>query len=179
MMNKKQTSYRSMWKYTLILPIVAVLLFFNCTFQSKTNPDNDQPVTVTEVKVTQDDSASNDSTTVITIAESGKIQIFDHVEEMPRFPGGESELLKWLTDNMNYPKEAVEKGIQGRVILRFVISPDGPIENVEVLKGLDPSCDEEAVRTVKKMPNWIPGKQKGKPVYVYYSLPIVYRLTPS
>jgi len=112
---------------------------------------------------------------VIT-AEPEKPQIFSHVEVMPQFPGGEAALMKWLTDNMSYPTIAAEQGIQGRVTLRFVVKPDGSIDEVEVQKGLDPSCDKEAVRVVKKMPKWIPGKQNGNPVYVYYSLPVVFRL---
>ena len=110
------------------------------------------------------------------VVEEPKVQIFSHVEVMPSFPGGETALLKWLTDNMTYPTIAAEQGIQGRVTLRFVVRPDGSIDEVEVQKSLDPSCDKEAVRVVKKMPKWIPGKQNGNPVYVYYSLPIVFRL---
>ena len=110
------------------------------------------------------------------VVEEKKPEIFSHVEVMPQFPGGEAALMKWLTDNMTYPTIAAEQGIQGRVTLRFVVKPDGSIDEVEVQKGLDPSCDKEAVRVVKKMPKWIPGKQNGNPVYVYYSLPIVFRL---
>ena len=113
------------------------------------------------------------------VTEDTKPQIFSHVEVMPSFPGGETALMKWLTDNMTYPTIAAEQGIQGRVTLRFVVKPDGSIDEVEVLKGLDPSCDKEAMRVVKKMPKWIPGKQNGNPVYVYYSLPVVFRLQNS
>ncbi|MCL2651442.1 MAG: TonB family protein [Candidatus Azobacteroides sp.] len=105
-----------------------------------------------------------------------KPQIFSHVEVMPQFPGGDVALLKWLTDNINYPTIAQEQGIQGRVTLRFVVKPDGSVDEVEVVKGLDPSCDKEAQRVVRKMPKWIPGKQNGNPVYVYYSLPVTFRL---
>jgi len=97
-------------------------------------------------------------------------------EQMPRFPGGDAALMKWLKDNINYPVPAMELNIQGRVVLRFVVNQDGSIGNVEILKGFDPSCDKEAMRVVKKMPSWIPGKQNGNPVAVYYSLPVVFRL---
>jgi len=110
------------------------------------------------------------------IEEPQKPQIFSHVEVMPSFPGGDVALIKWLTDNMSYPPIAAEQGIQGRVTLRFVVKPDGSIDEVEIQKGLDPSCDKEAVRVVKKMPKWIPGKQNGNPVYVYYSLPVIFKL---
>ena len=110
------------------------------------------------------------------VVEDQKPQIFSHVEVMPQFPGGETALMKWLQENITYPTIAAEQGIQGRVNLRFVVKPDGSIDEVEVVKGLDPSCDKEAQRVVKKMPRWIPGKQNGNPVYVYYSLPVVFRL---
>ena len=112
----------------------------------------------------------------VVVQEEKKPEIFSHVEVMPQFPGGEKELLKWLSDNINYPVIAQEQGIQGRVILRFVVKPDGSVDNVEVQRSLDPSCDKEAVRVVKKMPKWIPGKQNGNPVYVYYTLPIQFKL---
>ena len=110
------------------------------------------------------------------VVEDTKPQIFSHVEVMPSFPGGESALMKWLGDNISYPPIAQEQGIQGRVNLRFVVKPDGSVDDVQVVKGLDPSCDKEAVRVVKKMPKWIPGKQNGNPVYVYFSLPVTFRL---
>jgi len=113
------------------------------------------------------------------VVEEQKPQIFSHVEVMPQFPGGETALIKWLSENISYPAIAAEQGIQGRVTLRFVVKPDGSVADVEVQKSLDPSCDKEAVRVVKKMPKWIPGKQNGNPVYVYYSLPVVFRLQNS
>jgi len=113
------------------------------------------------------------------VVEEKKPEIFSHVEVMPEFPGGQSALLKWLGDNIIYPTIAQEQGIQGRVTLRFVVKPDGSVDDVQVVKGLDPSCDKEAVRVVKKMPKWIPGKQNGNPVYVYFSLPVTFKLQNS
>jgi protein TonB len=101
---------------------------------------------------------------------------YAYVEQPPQFPGGEKELMKWLSENMKYPPIAQEKGIQGRVVLRFVVSPDGSIGQVEVQRSLDPSCDKEAVRVVKNMPKWTPGKQNGNAVFVYYTLPVLFRL---
>jgi len=166
MMNKKQTSYRSMWKYALMLPVVAMLLLLNSTFQTKAEPVNEMNVVQqTPAPAAQDKPVSNDS----------KPQVFSHVEVMPQYPGGDAALLKFLQDNVVYPKIAQDKGIEGRVNVRFVVKPDGSIDDVEVVKGLDPSCDKEAIRVVKKMPNWIPGKQNGNPVYVFYSLPVVFK----
>jgi len=108
-----------------------------------------------------------------------KPPIFSHVEQPPRFPGGDEAMLRWLRDNIVYPSIASEQGIQGVVNLRFVVTPTGTVEEVEVIKGLDPSCDKEAVRAVKKMPKWTPGKQNGNPVYVYYSLPVRFKLETS
>lgn len=101
---------------------------------------------------------------------------FVTVEEMPSFPGGESAMQKYVGDNLKYPKEAFEKGIQGRVTIRFVVSETGAITNAVVIRGIDPACDAEALRVINAMPNWIPGKQNGKDVPVYFTLPIVYRL---
>jgi len=112
----------------------------------------------------------------ILVEETAKSEIPSHVEVMPLFPGGDAAMMKWLKDNLIYPVDALERNIQGRAVLRFVVNKDGSIGNVEVLKGFDPSCDKEAVRVVKKMPNWIPGRQNGNPVAVYYSLPVVFRL---
>jgi len=110
------------------------------------------------------------------VVEDKKPEIFNHVEVMPTFPGGESALFKWLQEHINYPTIAQEQGIQGRVSLRFVVKPDGSVDDVQVVKGLDPSCDKEAVRVVKQMPKWNPGKQNGNPVYVYFNLPVVFKL---
>lgn len=101
---------------------------------------------------------------------------FTTVEQMPQFPGGEDELMRFILGNLRYPSVAKEVGIEGRVIIRFVVSKTGDVTNVEILRGLDPSCDKEALRVVKMMPNWIPGKQNGRSVPVYFTLPIVYRL---
>ena len=105
-----------------------------------------------------------------------KPKIPTYIEVMPMFPGGDAALMKWLHDNIVYPSIAIEQGIQGRVNLRFVVGTDGSVDQVEIVKGLDPSCDKEAVRVIKKMPKWIPGKQNGNPASVYYSLPVVFKL---
>jgi protein TonB len=106
-------------------------------------------------------------------------EIFNHVEKMPAFPGGEAELMKWLQKNIDYPEIAKEQNIQGTVNLRFVVKPDGSIDDVQIIKSLDKSCDQEAVRAMKKMPRWIPGEQNGKAVNVYYNLPVRFKLQTS
>lgn len=95
------------------------------------------------------------------------------VEQMPQFPGGPAELLKYIAKNLKYPVIAQENGIQGKVILRFVVNAQGHVENVKVIRSLDPYCDKEAIRVVKSLPQWIPGKQNGRNVPVYYTCPII------
>lgn len=98
------------------------------------------------------------------------------VEQMPSFKGGEAEMLKFISNNMKYPASAKENGIQGRVTVRFVITSAGKITDVQIIRGIDPACDKEAIRIVKNMPDWEPGKQNGKAVSVYYTLPIKFSL---
>lgn len=101
---------------------------------------------------------------------------FYTVEQMPSFPGGEAEMQRFIQANLKYPVVAQESGISGRVTIRFVVTKDGTISDVQVMRGIDPSCDKEAVNVVKKMPKWIPGKQNGRAVPVYFTLPVVFRL---
>ena len=103
-------------------------------------------------------------------------QVFMVVEQMPEFPGGEEALYKYLRANIKYPQSAKESGIQGRVFVTFIVEPDSSISDVRVLRGIGGGCDEEAIRVVKAMPKWIPGKQRGKPVRIQYNLPVQFSL---
>ena len=103
-------------------------------------------------------------------------KIYDDAEEMPSFPGGQVALMRFLSDNMKYPKVARESGIQGRVVVQFVVGSDGSICNAKVIRGIDPYLDKEALRVVSVMPRWKPGMQKGKPVSVQYTMPLMFRL---
>ena len=103
--------------------------------------------------------------------------VFVVVESMPEFPGGQQALFKYLSENVKYPVIAQENGIQGRVICQFVVNKDGSIVDVEVVRsGGDPSLDKEAIRVIKSMPNWKPGKQRGKAVRVKYTVPVNFKL---
>lgn len=104
-------------------------------------------------------------------------RVYDAVEEMPAFPGGQAAFMNYLSSNMKYPKDCQEAGIQGRVVVQFVIGKDGRIMNARVIKSVHPSLDKEALRVVNSMPRWTPGKQKGKPVSVTYTVPLMFRLT--
>jgi protein TonB len=103
-------------------------------------------------------------------------KVFDVVEQMPSFPGGPSALMQYLSSNIKYPVVAEENGVQGRVVCTFVVERDGSITDVRVIKSVDPSLDKEAVRVVKSMPRWIPGKQNGSAVRVKYTVPVTFRL---
>ena len=103
-------------------------------------------------------------------------KVFDVVEQMPEFPGGQAALLKWIGDNIKYPAIAEENGIQGRVVCTFVVERDGSVTDEQVARSIDPSLDKEAIRVLKKMPKWIPGKQNGSAVRVKYTVPVTFRL---
>ena len=103
-------------------------------------------------------------------------KVFDVVEQMPSFPGGPSALFEYLSKNIKYPVVAEENGIQGRVIVTFVVERDGSITDVRIAKSVDPSLDKEAQRVVKSMPRWIPGKQNGSSVRVKYTVPVAFKL---
>ena len=103
-------------------------------------------------------------------------KIFTVVEQMPMFPGGDGALMGYLRDNIHYPTVAAENGVQGRVVVGFVVERDGSITDVNILRGVDPSLDREAMRVVKSMPKWTPGKQNGSAVRVKYQVPVSFRL---
>jgi len=113
---------------------------------------------------------------VVEEEEESAQQIFTVVEEMPKFPGGDGELLQFINKGIKYPVIAQENGIQGRVIVTFVVNRDGSVVDAEVVRGVDPSLDKEALRVISTMPKWSPGKQRGKPVRVKYTVPITFRL---
>lgn len=108
--------------------------------------------------------------------EEEKVYNMAMVEQQPEFPGGQAAMYKWLSDHMNYPAVAAEEGVQGKVIVEFVVSKTGAVENVRVLRGRHPALDKEAVRVVKAMPNWNPGRNNSQPVKVTYTLPVQFKL---
>ena len=105
-----------------------------------------------------------------------KKEIFEPVEEQPSFPGGEQARIIFLGKNLKYPRMAKERNIQGTVHLIFVVEPDGSISNIEIKRGIGGSCDEEALRVTKLMPNWLPGKQRGKAVRAQFYMRIKFTL---
>lgn len=103
-------------------------------------------------------------------------KVFVSAQFMPQFPGGEAEMYRFISENLKYPVVDQETGIQGRVTVRFVVTKTGEISDIQLLKGVSISCDKEAMRVIKSMPRWIPGKNNGEPVQVYFTLPIVFKL---
>ena len=120
---------------------------------------------------------SNRQRTYTTEGEEDDDAVFVVVETMPEFPGGKQAMFRFLSDNLKYPVIAQENGIQGRAICQFVVNKDGSIVEVEVVRSSgEPSLDKEAVRLIKSMPKWKPGRQRGKPVRVKYTVPINFKL---
>ena len=164
------------------------------TTQETTSPPPPPPVQEVEVlNVVEDDvetesieiNTEDDKDVEVVIAapveapveEEEEEVVFVVVETMPEFPGGQQALFKYLSENVKYPVIAQENGIQGRVICQFVVNKDGSIVDVEVVRsGGDASLDKEAVRVIKSMPKWKPGKQRGKAVRVKYTVPVNFRL---
>ena len=127
--------------------------------------------------VDKDKQLSNPQSTNWTKMQKGdKIVLPDSIDAMPSFPGGQQALFKFLSKNIKYPVVAEEAGIQGRVIVTFIVDVDGSLTDIKVKKHVDPSLDKEALRLMKMMPRWIPGKLDNIPVRVEYTLPTTFRL---
>jgi len=158
MKNKQKTNSFAGYKYLLFVPLVIALLAMNSTAMRA----NVQKKVVKTNKITKK-SGANDKVYVV-------------VEQMPSFPGGDSALSKYLLANVKYPVSALKAQKQGRVMVRFTVEKDGAISNVKVARSVTPSLDAEAVRAIKSMPKWSPGKQGGEFVRVKYIVPVSFRL---
>lgn len=117
--------------------------------------------------------------TLISLQKEGEAQVFDVVEEMPEYPGGISAMMQYLSANVKYPEEAHKKGIQGRVIVTFVVGKDGSISDAKLMRSVDPLLDAEALRVTNSMPKWKPGRQNGEAVAVKYTIPVTFKLNSS
>ena len=142
--------------------------------------ENDADIEETTIEASDDIQAAVEvkgyGTVEVEEEEVEEEQIFQVVEEMPEFPGGMGECMKWLGKNMKYPTISQENGVQGRVIVQFVVNSDGSIVDAQVVRGVDPYLDKEALRVIGLMPKWKPGKQRGKAVRVKFTLPVMFRL---
>lgn len=141
--------------------------------------ENDADVVESDISSSEDDNKAVEIKYVpveVEEEEPEEQQIFQVVEEMPEFPGGMAECLKFISKNIKYPTIAQENGIQGRVIIQFVVNQDGSIVDPVVMRTVDPYLDKEALRVIKMMPKWKPGKQRGKAVRVKYTVPVTFKL---
>ncbi len=143
--------------------------------------EDDSKISIKNVAEGAEDFTSQDQMKkdVIVVDEPVKVEpekIFDAVEQMPTFPGGDAALYKFIGDNLVYPAQAAEEGVSGRVTIRFVVERDGTVSQVTVARGKHPALDKEAKRVVSKLPKFIPGKQNGQTVRVFYTLPINFKL---
>ena len=158
MKNKQKTNSFAGYKYLLFVPLAIALLAMNSTAMRA----NVQKKVVKTNKTTKK-SGANDKVYVV-------------VEQMPSFPGGDSALSKYLLENVKYPVSALKAQKQGRVMVSFTVEKDGAISNVKVSRSVTPSLDAAAVRAIKSMPKWSPGKQGGEFVRVKYNVPVTFRL---
>ncbi len=187
MMNKKKSSSLGLTKYALLIPLISVLLITNQAEVLAKKVEKLEPVknlanAVEKTTLQLTDKVNN---VIESVTSSDKptpaptsttADVFTVVEQMPQYPGGESQMMSYIARNIKYPIYAQENRISGRVIVRFVVNKDGVVENPTIVKGVDPSLDNEAIRVVKSMDKWTPGKQKGENAAVYYTLPINFSL---
>ena len=169
MMNKKRSPGIVRTKYLIFIPLVGILMLLS----------NIEAVARLTVRLANEATVSNAMVTATDVSSKSREvneQVFTVVEKMPSFPGGDAELLKYIATNIKYPKESLDNGEQGRVICSFIVGRDGSVNNPEVLRGVTPLLNEEAVRVINTMPRWNPGMQRGKAVAVKYTVPITFRL---
>ena len=158
MMNKQTSNPLARFKYLLFVPLAVALLAMNSTAMRA----NVQKKVVKSTKVTKKTSATD--------------KVYEVCEQMPIFPGGDAAMMKYLSENVKYPALAIKAQEQGRVVVSFTVEKDGAITNVKVARSVTPSLDAEAVRVVKAMPKWTPGKQGGQLVRVRYNVPVSFKL---
>ncbi|MCK9450742.1 MAG: M56 family metallopeptidase [Bacteroidales bacterium] len=172
MMNRKNGNQPSQkWlKLLMVLPFLAAAIFIqSCNFGT----DKTEEITVKEVETARENLPEPETPEV---PQEPEAEIFTVVEEMPVYPGGASEMMNFLANNIQYPEQARRQKIQGRVFVNFVVEKDGAVSNVKILRGIGSGCDEEAIRVVELMPKWKPGKQRGQAVRVSFNLPVKFVL---
>ena len=180
MMNQQKTKKAGMLKYSLIVPLALALVLSsnaetivnstkNAMASTKKPEVNSQKVNKTQVVKTPRETKT-------TKQQSDIIKIYTVVDKMPQYPGGDTEMLNFIAHNLKYPKISQQNGIQGKVIVRFVVSKTGKVEKAEIVRRLDPLCDKEALRVVNSLAHFTPGKVQGNNVAVYYTLPITFKL---
>lgn len=170
MMNKKRTKQIGRAKY-IIFPFLAValLLISNIEAVARTTEKVIDEIIVSNIETTET------AETVVMVDQEDPV--FEIVDQMPQYPGGQAALMKYINENIKYPVNAFEKKIQGRVILQYVVNTDGSLSNIKLVRSVDPDLDAEAIRVISGMPKWIPGKHKGETVRVKYTIPVQFKLS--
>lgn len=176
MLNKKRTGRVGKVKYLTLLPLAAGLLLLNNIDAMARIVSRQTTVPVPAEKTMIAPAPEAVSVEVATPLPPDDDKVYEVVEVMPEYPGGQGELLKFLARNIKYPEESVKNKEEGRVQIAFIVNKDGSISDVKVLKNATPLLDAEAIRITKSMPNWTPGKDKGKVVRVAYTVPVTFRL---
>ena len=162
---------------TAITAIVFTMVLAGVTISCSDTPSKSEPVAQPKQVTRISDSLTVEKPPVPeTISSEKQDSIYLVVENMPEFPGGRKALMKYLADNIKYPKDAKKRGIHGRVFVNFIVEEDGSISNVKLLRGIGSGCDEESIRVVKAMPKWIPGEHEGKKVRVSFNVPLKFVL---
>ena len=175
MLNRKRTHNIMVGKYLMFIPVAALLLLFSNCANKKADKVQSDTEKADTIELTAEPEKTAEPQVDITITETKGDSIYSVVETMPDFPGGQKELLSFLSRNIKYPTKAIENKIQGRVIVQFVVNKDGSIFGAKVVRSVDPDLDKEALRVINSMPKWKPGMQKGEPVSVKFTVPIVFR----
>ncbi|HSG68454.1 MAG TPA: energy transducer TonB, partial [Bacteroidales bacterium] len=173
MMNKKRTTKVARLKLLVALPLALSLLLV-ISFSPEVMAQEKKTIPPPPPKTTKTDAKPVEKVEPVKIEKEELV--YTVVEEMPQYPGGQKAMYAYLGENIKYPEEAKKKGISGTVFVTFVILDNGEVSNVSILRGVGYGCDEEALRVVKGMPKWTPGKQDGKPVNVSFNLPIKFNL---
>ena len=160
MMTKKPTTALASMKLLIVAPVIGLVFLFVSAF----------------AKISSSPPLPSSSEAIDITSQSSDMEPFVEVEEMPVFPGGDAALLKYLGENTTYPEKANKNKIEGKVILRFCVTEKGSINKISVLQGVNPEIDAEALRIIGTLPDFIPGRQGGKPVPVWYMVPITFTL---
>lgn len=183
MMTKKQSKSLSNLKLILILPVIGAVMMAFSSYNDQAASSQSLPEVMAPPPPPPPPADGTMGNSLVQVRDETtsetnvtETEPFVVVEEMPAFPGGESEMLNYLGKNTNYPRNAMEKSIQGKVIIRFCVNASGGIDRASVLKGVDPELDQEALRVVNSLPKFRPGRQGGKEVPVWYMVPINFTL---
>jgi TonB family protein len=160
-------------RYTFVIPI-ALFALLNLNAQTPVTVPGAVKDSITNVATIGTGSSLQDSKPAYV--QPDKVKIYTVVTKIPMFPGGDNELTTYIGHNLKYPLKAQLDGIQGRIIIRFVVTKFGKVEQAQVIRGLEPSMDQEGLRVINTLPDWIPGELNGERVSVYYTLPITFKL---